>query len=1343
MNDSGKKNKNLLARRFRNRSTLLIVFILLSMAIASMILVYNIADSASRDYVRFYTMENVDVLSAHLSGEILLVQHAAASPEIAEWFADEGNQAKKLAAYRRMMHFANMQKLQGLYFAISGSKNEYSIVKNAPFEDFVPYHVLTEESAHDRWFFDALDSRFEYILKLDTVKSLEDVYIWIDHKVRKDGEVVGVFSAGIPFDIVFTDLFGEYDTQNVLGFVIDDKGLIQMDSSMPNAESLLSSLAVYDASDMRHISDVEPNPVFISAINTYLNDHTIYYGSRVKPEVYKLSNANYQYLSVSPVPNTNWLAVTLYNSNALLNIFNFLPPIIVVLFAFVVYIMGSSVLIQKLVFDPLSLLSVSVSESEHNSDNIYGITRDDEIGALARETRESWQRLGENSAKLLATMKDRERKAQVLHAINNMATTLFGVEDDAAFAAAMPSGLKLLADCMDLDRVYIWRNYEKDGRLCYKLMYDWLHENLQCDSPVRSGKDLCYENDAPLWLEMFMRNEYVCGQVSKMKGAEADLMTSNGVKMILSIPVHLHGQFWGFVSFDNCHNEVPLSLDDIDILHSGALIISSAINRNLQTTAKKKMMDQIQHRDLLLQTVNQAASILFNSDVSKFEESLYISMRMMAKAVDADRAYIWKNNSYEGELCATQLYEWTENSTFKLNSDFTSNISYREFMPQWLENLSKGEWISGMTRNMTPVTKKFLEDTQVLSVFMSPIFLQDDFWGFVGFDDCHCERDFSDNEMGILHSGCLLMGNAFLRHSMTINLRDAAEEAKEANRSKSVFLASMSHEIRTPMNSIVGFSELALDGDNPPKTRDYLLKIIKNSEWLLQIINDILDISKIESGKMELENIQFDLHELFASCRTVIMPKAIEKGLSMHFYAEPSVGKKLHGDPTRLRQALVNLLSNAVKFTNSGMIKMQAAVKEVKAHSVTMFFEIKDSGIGITKDQLEKIFDPFVQAESGTTRMFGGSGLGLPITKNIIEMMGGELKVDSAPGVGSKFCFELTFDATDSEGEESKTERVVFDDIEKPTFEGEILLCEDNAMNQQVICEHLARIGFKTEIAQNGQIGVEMVKSKISRSAKQYDLIFMDIHMPVMDGLEAAAKIFEYDATIPIVALTANIMSNDREVYASRGMSDCIGKPFTSQVLWRCLLKYFKPVNWQKENATQREIAENELHQKMINNFVKDNNNKFDEIKSALDSNDIKLAHRLVHTLKSNAAQLNKTLLQKAAKDAEDRLKDGENKMTANQLETLEIELKAAISQLVPLVKEIERHIATELKDKDAALKIIGELEVMLENRDIESLSFINDLQSIPGSVELINQIENFDFKNAVVTLGKLKESIL
>ncbi|MCL2230745.1 MAG: ATP-binding protein [Treponema sp.] len=257
----------------------------------------------------------------------------------------------------------------------------------------------------------------------------------------------------------------------------------------------------------------------------------------------------------------------------------------------------------------------------------------------------------------------------------------------------------------------------------------------------------------------------------------------------------------------------------------------------------------------------------------------------------------------------------------------------------------------------------------------------------------------------------------------TISLKDTAEEAKAASRLKTAFLANMSHEIRTPMNSIIGFSELALDNDNPPKTRDYLQKILKNSEWLLQTINDILDISIIESGKMELENIPFDLHEIFAACRTVIMPKAIEKGLSVYFYAEPSVGKRLYGDPARLRQALVNLLSNAVKFTNNGMIKMQAEVRDISENSVTMNFEVRDSGIGISQKHIDKLFEPFIQGDTGTTRKFGGLGLGLPIARNIIEMMGGKLEVDSVPGVGSRFGFTLVFNAVDIDEDEKQLNR--------------------------------------------------------------------------------------------------------------------------------------------------------------------------------------------------------------------------------------------------------------------------------------------------------------------------------
>jgi CheY-like chemotaxis protein len=381
------------------------------------------------------------------------------------------------------------------------------------------------------------------------------------------------------------------------------------------------------------------------------------------------------------------------------------------------------------------------------------------------------------------------------------------------------------------------------------------------------------------------------------------------------------------------------------------------------------------------------------------------------------------------------------------------------------------------------------------------------------------------------------------------------EAALAASRSKSVFLANMSHEIRTPMNSIVGFSEFALDEDASPKMRDYLTKIQINAELLLQIINDILDISKIEFGKMELEKIPFDMHELLAGCRALITPKAAEKEIALHFYAEPIIGKKPLGDPTRLRQVFVNLLSNAVKFTNSGVVILNAKVIEKSERTIKMYFEVKDSGIGMTPEQIEKIFDPFMQAETGTTRQYGGTGLGLVITKSIVELMGGTLSVESAPGIGSKFSFDITFDTIDID-EDRLEKKIALNELEKPLFEGEVLLCEDNVMNQQVICEHLARVGFKTVVAENGKIGVEMVKDRREKGEKQFDLIFMDIHMPVMDGIEASTKIIELDAGIPIVAMTANIMSGDLEKYKQSGMSDFIGKPFTSQELWRCLLKY-------------------------------------------------------------------------------------------------------------------------------------------------------------------------------------------
>jgi len=395
-------------------------------------------------------------------------------------------------------------------------------------------------------------------------------------------------------------------------------------------------------------------------------------------------------------------------------------------------------------------------------------------------------------------------------------------------------------------------------------------------------------------------------------------------------------------------------------------------------------------------------------------------------------------------------------------------------------------------------------------------------------------------------------------------LQDYAEnleqKVREKTAAKTVFLANMSHELRTPMNSIVGFSELALGDDISERTEGYLTRILDSSKWLLHIINDILDLTSFETGRIELKEAAFDVYEIIDECTNMFIPKATENGLMMNFYHDPSVKGNILGDPARLRQVLINLLSNAVKFTSAGAVEFTMDVKDINNDNVTVFFEVSDSGIGITPDQIEVIFDPFIQADSGRTRKYGGSGLGLTITKSIIELMGGRVSVESTPGVGSKFSFELTLDF--EKDSNSPGNAFMLPGSKRPIFEGTILLCEDNVMNQQVALEFLAMAGLKTVLAENGKEAVEIVQARLESDEDPFDLIFMDIHMPFMDGLEAAGKIKALGVTIPIVAMTANIMPDDVKAYLSGGMDECLGKPFVSQELWSCLLRYLEPVKW-------------------------------------------------------------------------------------------------------------------------------------------------------------------------------------
>ena len=770
---------------------------------------------------------------------------------------------------------------------------------------------------------------------------------------------------------------------------------------------------------------------------------------------------------------------------------------------------------------------------------------------------------------------------------------------------------------------------------------------------------------------------------------------------------------------------------------------------DLSMSPLDKKRGAVKHGDLL-RTVNLVAGAMLSTDVdTHFENSFLSGMELLGLNLNVDRVQIWQNEMIDGELCFIHKYEWlSEVGKTKPPVPIGLKFSYLE-KPRWKEKFLRNEYISCPVEELPPEDRDFIGGFEIKSIVIIPIFLRDEFWGFFSIDDCILERTFSIEEIDILHSASLMMANAINRHSMfekmqqaEHDLRLARDAAESSSHAKSTFLANMSHEIRTPMNSIIGFTELALDDDIPPRTRDYLNKINENSEWLMEIINDVLDISKIESGKLSLEKIPFDLHDIFSHCQTVITPKALEKGISLYFYAEPSIGKKLIGDSTRLRQVLINLITNAVKFTRVGTVKVSSYIKSSTDDTVSVYFEVRDSGIGMTTEEIERIYEPFIQADSSTTRKYGGTGLGLPISLSIIEFMGGKLEVESTPGVGSRFSFELTFDTIDLP-EEQADDRIIKTGVEKPIFKGEILVCEDNTMNQQVICDHLMRVGLNTVVAHNGMEGVEMVKSRIENGEKPFDLIFMDIYMPVMDGLEAAAIISELKTETPIVAMTANIMLDDKGFYELNGLPGYLSKPFTSQELWRCLLQYLEPVSisyMEKQGQLQEAQDNYELQKKLRLKFVNDYQNKYDEIAEAISTEDTTHAHMLVHSLKSNAGMIGKHGLQKAAAEIEALLKEGMTPIKDEYMAHLKTELAAAIEELQPLLDEPEEKAEREPLSAEQTSELFEKLEPMLMSRNSECINLLDDIRSVPGLEDLAHQIENYNFKLAAQTLFALKK---
>ena len=512
-----------------------------------------------------------------------------------------------------------------------------------------------------------------------------------------------------------------------------------------------------------------------------------------------------------------------------------------------------------------------------------------------------------------------------------------------------------------------------------------------------------------------------------------------------------------------------------------------------------------------------------------------------------------------------------------------------------------------------------------------------------------------DSRLDFLQQIGDLMGLAIANDRLASDLQHAKEVAEAANMSKSTFLANMSHEIRTPLNGILGFTELLRKGvaeNDPAQTKEFIETIHSSGNHLLNLINDILDISKVEAGQMNFERANISPAEVVSDAASMLRVRAQEKGISLNVKYEGMIPRHILTDAARLRQVLMNLVGNSIKFTDQGAVRILSKLIKQDTRPM-MAFKVHDSGIGIAEDKLEKIFEPFAQADSSVTRRFGGTGLGLSMCKSLVEALGGSISATSLEGKGSTFEFTIdpgpvdVHDLIDG-GQLAEAIHHIPEDVETPLqpekIAGRVLLADDGDTNRRFVCLVLKQVGVTVTEAKNGQEAVDLATSQ------EFDLVLMDMQMPIMDGYTATRALREKGITIPIIALTANAIVGDKKKCLEAGCSDYLSKPIRHDLLLRTVTETLLQgendrseasteaidLNTDKSSRHSGDATPDETEPKlvsslpadfpeldsMVNDFAARLNQKIEEFLAALNCRDFEKLAQLAHWLKGTGGTI-------------------------------------------------------------------------------------------------------------------------
>ena len=546
------------------------------------------------------------------------------------------------------------------------------------------------------------------------------------------------------------------------------------------------------------------------------------------------------------------------------------------------------------------------------------------------------------------------------------------------------------------------------------------------------------------------------------------------------------------VKWKNEYVVISYARDMRELIKSGQETLRHA---QLLENANKELIWQ----DSLLHAINDAAEILTSADSDNFNDSTLKVMKMICQSVKADRMCVWENtNSEDGGIIAVQRYEWAENTTPKLSDDVSRDITYDMF-PYMKSRILDNKPINAFACDLPDMEKSLLESQQVVSVLMLPLHYENKCWGFVGFDDCCNERVYTEAEANILQSAGILIASAIERNNMTKNLIEAKENATASNVAKSEFLSRMSHEIRTPMNAIIGMTAIAKKSDDVVKIKECLRKVDDSSRQLLSIINDVLDMSKIESGKFEITSYEFDFERMIQNVINVVQVRMNEKHQRFLLDFNISYKRKMISDELRLSQVLINLLGNAVKFTpDLGTIKLKIDETTLEDDTSLLHVEVIDNGIGITPEAQGRLFTSFEQVDGSTSRKFGGTGLGLAICKKIVTLMDGTIWLESEIGKGSSFIFEVKV-KWGSEHQPYANKTGIKDDMR-------ILVIDDSAAALEYYKEIISGFSFMCDAVLSGREGLKLIEKSLE-NGNPYNVLLLDWRMDDMDGFETAVEI--------------------------------------------------------------------------------------------------------------------------------------------------------------------------------------------------------------------------------------------